>query len=851
MFVKVFVTGYSHVDSEWLWSLEEALHVVDETFSSVIELMEKYDDLFFVGSSSLYYEYIEKNNSVLFNRIKDFVKNSRWGLAGGFVEFDANMPSGESIVRQLVISQKYFFKRFNKYARILFLPDSFGFPASLPQLLIKAGFKYFVTTKLRWNDANEFPYNIFIWRSADGSEVLSYVTPLDYNEFLTNYRRVALAVIEQLKKQSIPAVLIVYGRGDHGGGIDEETIKNIMDWRKLEKPFIVEPAKFEEFFEYIERNYIDKLPIYMDELYLEFHRGVYTTGSLLKKLNRYNEELLLGVEKLYTIIHILFGGEYPSIIERLWRLLLINQGHDALSATLSSDVYLEVKNRALMVFKSLVRLYREGFKQLLEKIDGRYIVFNPYSFPLTTYMRVCGSIRGKHQDLGNNEKLVFLKSIPPIGFKALSSFNDEPDDTANIYEDNKYYFLENKYLKVSIDKRNGWITSIIDKQSMREALKKPIRLRIHNDLPMPTRGKLYAAGLFDAWEIYYLDGLNKYLYKDLKAISVKAKHRGPWYASVVCRYKYRQRLGRGYAYILAEIGLYADKPYIEIYFDIIWRTKHKLLKLIVPLNIDSKTAVFEIPYGVVEREDPARSADPYDRAKHEVPGHSWVDVSNGDFGVSIITDSKYGYSWLNGVLGVSFLRSPLFPVREAYTGYIEEYKRMQDKMLDFTISKLKGLVKKILNLLLMLNTYVQYHRFSKKLLYMDQGRRTVKVWIYPHKGTYMDGKTYRIAKELVKTMIIGCKHGSAGEVKTFSMINIEPDDIMITAFKLDGHNKILLRAYNPMKVGIRVCLRTYFKYRRAFETDFLGNILRELKRENTGIKLYFGPYEVKTIIFEL
>ncbi|ABN70237.1 glycoside hydrolase, family 38 [Staphylothermus marinus F1] len=850
MDIKVFLTGYSHIDSEWLWPLEESLRVVNETFSQVINLMEKYNDLFFVTGSSLYYEYVEKNDNVLFNKIKHFVERGRWELSGGFIEFDANMASGESIVRQLVMSQKYFYQHFNKYAEILFLPDSFGFPSSLPQLLRKSRIKYFVTSKLRWNDTNDFSYPIFIWRSNDGSKVLAYITPLDYNEFLTNYGRIIFVVYEQLRKQEIPAVLIIYGKGDHGGGIDEDTIKNIIEWRRRKERFIsINPSRIRDFFKYVEKHYTDKLPIYIGELYLEFHRGTYTVGSFIKKLNRYNEELLLSIEKLYTILNILFNIEYPSIVEKFWRLLLINQGHDALSATLSPNVYIEVRTRAYMLFKQLLKLYRRGLDKILEKTNGKYVLFNPNNFPLTTYMRVRGSIEGIFQDLGDNEKLVYVRNIPPLGFKVINSFNDIPSDAVKINEDKDFIFLENNYLKIIIDKKKCLVTNIFDKRLNLNILRKPIRLRMYSDLPMPTRGRLFAAGLFDAWETYYLDGLNKYLYKDLEPVEVEIKHRGPLYASVYCRYIYKQWFRRGYADISAEIGLYADKPYVEIYLDMIWRTKHKMLKLLIPLNIDSETAVFEAPYGVIERKDPLRSSDPFDKAKYEVPGHSWVDVSNGEFGVSIITDSKYGYSWMNGAIGVSLLRSPLFPIREAYAGYVEEYRHVQNKMLDLKFSKLKGLTKKILNFLLMINTYLSYLRFSKRPLYMDQGRRTARIWIYPHKGTYVEGKTYRVARELLTIHMLGYKNNSANKNTSISVMNVEPDNIVITTVKQLKPGKILLRVYNPINKTIIACLRTSFKYNKVYETDFLGNTLNYLEEDNGCIKLCFKPYEVKTIIF--
>jgi Alpha-mannosidase len=363
----VFLVAYSHIDSEWLWSLNETITVCENTLRKVLELMRNHPHLVYIQGGTLCLDLLEERNSGIINAVRDKIIEGKWEIAGTYLEFDAYMSSGESIIRQILQGVK----QANEHGldpQVLYLPDSFGFPSTLPKLMKGSGVKYFVTHKLGWNDTNDFPYHLFKWRSDDGSTVLAYIAPGGYNDYLSSIRRVLWNIHVQTQKQSIPIILQVYGRGDHGGGPGIDELINIVKWVKHYKPIILFiPARMTEFFKYIEATVASNLPVYNGELYLEFHRGIYTTGVLAKKLNRFNESLVTQVEKLYSILHAQYSSKYPrSELKKIWKNLLLNQGHDSLPSTVPINVYEEIVNRGFNVFKELLKQTKRGLLDILK-----------------------------------------------------------------------------------------------------------------------------------------------------------------------------------------------------------------------------------------------------------------------------------------------------------------------------------------------------------------------------------------------------------------------------------------------------------------------------------------------------
>ncbi len=420
---KVFLTGYAHIDSEWLWSLRETTEICRSTFKNVLDIMERFKDIVFELGPVLCYELIEAEEPKPLEKIIDKVKEGRWRIAGApFLEFDSYMPSGEFIVRHLLYGRKYFKKYGIDIEPVLFLPDSFGFPLTLSKILRGFNIRFFVTYKLKWNDTNEVKYNIFYWGTNPRESVLAYILPGNYNDYLSDIKRILWNLYKQYTKQRIPTILVVYGRGDHGGGPEEDEAKNLEYWKRP-YPFLkLTFSGMEEFFKYIEHTYSDNLPLLNDELYLEFHRGVYTTGTTAKKLNRINEYLALQVEKLYTMLMTLYDYEYPhEDINVLLRKILINQGHDSLPSTVTPEVYIDIVNRGFRTFRSLLKIMRNGLRKLCERVGSKYLVFNPNSQNISIYIRINGDIKGHCQHMNDGTRLCYIENLPSLGYITFNS----------------------------------------------------------------------------------------------------------------------------------------------------------------------------------------------------------------------------------------------------------------------------------------------------------------------------------------------------------------------------------------------------------------------------------------------
>ena len=841
---RVYVASNAHIDPEWLWGLDEALGFCRETFTRVLDLMSRHPCLIFIQGSSVYYEALEKSSPRLADRIKELVEKGGWRVTASFIEFDANMPLGESLVRHLLLGSLYFEERLGARPTTLWLPDSFGFPASLPQLVIKSGLRYFATSKLRWNDTNEPRFTVFRWRSVDGSTVLALITPGSYDDRLTGIARILLNLKKQLESQPLGILMQLFGGGDHGGGPSEEEASRLEEWWSTPPGLIkIESGGFDEFFEQLEKN--ANIPLHSGPLYLEFHRGVYTTGSVIKRLNRINESLVLQAEALYTLLKTIYGEPYPAEFSEIWRDILLGQGHDALSATVSREVYEEIVGRGVSVFRGLLEFLRRGLIVLSEKSGGGLIVFNPNSWPASPYLRLSGEEGLEGQRLSDGSILVFVDDLPPLGYRSFQRLGGDPRDRASVRMDNEDYVLENRFLRVRVSGRSGWITSLLIKDDGWEALGGPLRLRIYWDYPVPGRGDEAPACIFDAWELYHRDWPNRLFHMDLRARRIRVGERGPLYASVVAEYTYRQfpHASR----LVLEAGLYAGKPYLELVFKADWRARHRLLKLLVPVSVNSSMARYEAPYGVGIVVDPAKTRDPRWRAMYEAPMQRWVDVSDNTRGVAVINDSKYGFSWINGELGVSLLRAPRYPSRRIYENFIEEGGRAREEMRDYLLSRLGRWRRLALHSLMLARIMWGIFRRPGGSPFMDQGYHEARIWIYPHRGIYSDAGVPRLAAELNTRFVAAGTRGSGGAQA--SLLRAVPDSpVHVTGVKSSDRVKgaLVVRLYNTAGNEAEAVLEAGFGVKEAWEADLMERPLRKL--DVPGRPLRFKPFEVRTVL---
>ena len=850
----VFLLGYAHIDSEWLWSINETVNLCKSTFAKVLNLMEQHPILTFAQGGILCCELLEEEYPSIIQRVREAVKRNQFEFSASFLEFDAYMLSGESILRHLLYGAKYLDK-LGIGSDVLFLPDSFGFPNTLPKLLKGFGIKYFVTYKLNWNDTNEFPYHVFRWGEGV-DEVIAYLTPGSYNDNLSSVKRILWNMLIQMRKQNIPAILQFYGRGDHGGGPDEVELVNIGTWIRKYYPVIAFiPSTMSEFFKFVEKTYGDALPLFSGELYLEFHRGVYTTGALAKKLNRINENLVIDVEKIYSLLKTIFKEKYPkNELSRIWKMMLLNQGHDALPATVPEEVYETIIQRGYEAFRSLLNLLRQGLGTIAAKERGKYVIFNPNSWHVSIYKVVKGEcVNGYCQRLENGDNLIYLKNLPPLGFKIFNTLGEKPSDSVSVTENGKYYILENMFLKVIVDKDTGWVVDIHDKRYNHKVLSGPIRLRILWDYPLTLRGKTAFAAMFDAWEAFYLDGLNKFFYKDLKAYSHRISAKGPMYASITFEFKHRHLLF-GSSHFSLSIGVYAEKPFVEIRFRGVWKALHKFLKLMIPIGVSVNEAVFEMPYGVIRRRDSCRSENPMDRAKYEVPGQRWVDISDGCYGVAIVNDSKYGFSWCNGVLGVSLLRSPLQPIKRFIIKSMEMHPEIEKRFKDISFQIMSKSKQYAIQLGLLLITSILKLVNMIRLRPIDHGYHTATIWIYPHQGDYVEGGVANLASEL-NTRYVLVRGNVEGVEKSFSLLSVEPSDkVHVTAVKLCEYddNCLVLRLFNASHMKIVAKLKFNVDVTKVYRATHQEKPVCELpiSHENM-VSVFMEPFAVETILAKL
>lgn len=782
----ITLTGHSHIDLAWLWPMAETKRKIRRTASTVLSLMDRYPDFKYNQSSAQIYLFLKENEPELYEKVKEKIKSGVWEPIGGmWVESDCNLTSGESLVRQALYAQKFFEKEFGKRCKVAWLPDAFGFTWTLPQILKKAGLEYFLTTKINWNETNKFPYDLFYWQGLDGTRVIahSFLNPgqgyngnicaLDILGTWRNYRQ----------KTIYYNTLLSFGYGDGGGGPTLEMLEMYKRFKEFPGYPRLNMGIVEEFFEGIPR---EGLPIWDGELYLELHRGTYTTQSMMKKANRLVEHLLYTAEVLSSVSYIL-DGRYPQ--EELtsnWQKVLRNQFHDILPGSSIKEVYEDALKELKEVEDSAREIIGNAIREIASNIkidrDG-YIIFNPNSFPRT----ICyiGDIPepslelpdGKVievQRLANGKGLIYSPDIeiPPIGYIVLYVSKKEVEgDELNVTPS----LLENGMVRVTIGE-DGSIASFYDKKADREIFtERGNQIWAYSDRPRD----------WDAWDVspdYENYG------EEIKDVEyIKVTERGPSRGVVEIKKRYRNST------ILQRYILYKDNPRLDIETEIDWHERRILLKALFPFDIRSSYATYEIAYGHIQR--PTHKNTSWDAAKFEVPGHRWVDFSEGNYGVSLLNDGKYGYNANGNTIGISLLRSPIYP--------------------DF---------------------------------FADEGKHIFTYSIFPHKGDWKN----RTVKEAISlnTPIVGTKlspkEGKFRDRNSF--IEIDNSNIILgTLKKAEEDDAIILRLYEAYGFRGKVKIRCNFNVKRAVETNLLEEELSLINLDDNEIEVFFKPYEIKTL----
>lgn len=624
---EVIMAGHSHIDVAWLWTVKEVERKAERTFSNTLMLMDYDKDYRFTQSQAVLYDMVKKNNPALYERIKEKIKSGQWEVVGNaWVEADTNIASGESLIRQLLYGREFFCKEFGVDSNIYWLPDCFGFTWALPQIIVRSGMKYFVTTKLIGNDTNAFPHSLFRWRGPSGHEVLSYFQKTHYQgDYVPEY--VKETWDRNVQRGIVDASMGMYGYGDGGSGGTTAMIDSGYAVRQMPGLPKSRMGRVDEFLPAMDKYY-DELPVYRDELYYENHRGTFTTQAFVKKNNRRGEFMLRNIE----LMTLLSGVDYDKEeLERVWKLLLINQFHDIMPGTSIPQVYENCR-------KEYAEMHRAG-EALLEKAMDKLnsgISLEKDSFVVWNF--------DGHVQSGVTAEGFYADNVPAFGYKVF------PKDALPEVKPVEVSVngLENDCLRVELDK-NGEIIRIYDKKNDREVLDGVgNRLTIFQDKAVhETAWNLEADYVKRAWPLMKPESI-RVIPDDKQGI-----------IEVVRKFNLST--------IVQRIVLAPNADYIDFQTEADWQETLKMLKVEFPVAVTAREATYEIAHGTNTR--PTHCNTTFDAAKFEVCGHKFADLSEGLYGVSLINDCKYGYDVHDSNMRMTLLRSPTCPDQTADKGH--------------------------------------------------------------------------------------------------------------------------------------------------------------------------------------
>ncbi|HEX7000547.1 MAG TPA: alpha-mannosidase, partial [Trueperaceae bacterium] len=672
----VTAVGHAHIDLAWLWRQAHAREKAQRTFATVLHLMDQYPEYRFMHSSPQLYRWLEHDHPDLFERVRRRIRDGRWEITGGmWVEADTNLPSGESLIRQIVHGKRYMRERFGVDSKVLWLPDVFGYSAVLPQLLAKSGLPYFVTTKLSWNQFNRMPHDTFRWRGIDGTEVLAhFITTPERNSHHYTYngeldaREVTGIWREYRQKDVNDELLLAYGWGDGGGGPTREMLEAARVMDDLPGVPRVRQGHVEPFFERLARRVEgESLPVWDGELYLEYHRGTYTSQAAIKRANRRNEGRLHDAELAGTLAALLFGAPYPDLREA-WELLLYNQFHDVLPGSSIAPVYVDSAADHARIAQVADDAFAEAEALLPAPEDLGFLLFNSLGWARDGLVELPVGDRGtglaaegddgqhlESQEVGGGgSRTVLLRvpEVPSLGYRwvrlrqAEGSDGHARDSAVSATERT----LENEHYRLELDER-GQLARVYDKTNRREVLP-PGRpgnvLQLFEDKPLA----------FDAWDIdpYYQEAVREVAALEESAV----EEDGPLRAVLRLRWSLED------SEVTQRIVLTAGSRRIEFRTQVNWQERRTLLKVAFPVLVRARHATYDIGLGAIER--PTHWNTSWDWARFEVPAHRWADISEGGYGVALLNDCKYGYDVKDDVMRLTLLRSPVRPDPDADRG---------------------------------------------------------------------------------------------------------------------------------------------------------------------------------------
>ena len=644
--------GHAHIDTAWLWPIRETKRKCTRTFASAVALMDDYPEYVFAASSAQHYTWIEERHPELFAKIEERVERGQWMPVGGmWVEADMNLPSGESLVRQIVFGQRYFEKKFGRRCTEVWIPDVFGYPAGLPQVFIAGGMDRFVTQKLSWNKQNTFPHSTFWWEGLDGSRVLTHFPPVDtYNAEITP-EEFGFSITNFKDHAWSTDSLMPFGWGDGGGGPTREMLERARRLAHIDSRATLEVGVPDAMFDRIERD-IERgapAPVWRGELYFETHRGTLTSQIETKLGNRRCERLLVEAELWSATL-----GRNAEI-DHLWKAVLTQQFHDILPGSSIAWAH----DDAEAVFVEVGAELEARIASLLADVavPGRSLA-NPADAAIDEVVVLeadgddATAIAGDHGQVLSDGRIAVRVAVPALGTAPLVP---QPVDDRVVMSDSS---MTNGHLAVRWDAL-GNITSIIDLAHTRELVptgEVAGALELAVDHPVE----------YDAWDLeswtrsggVALTGRGDL---DGGTVEVAIVDDGP----LVGRVKVARTFGPSRSSVTYELRAGSAQLLVHVEFD--WHHDEHLLSMAFPLDVRSDVAMCDIQFGVVAR--PTHPSSPWDAAKFEVCAHRFVDIAEPDFGVAILNTGRYGHGVFDGAVRVSLAKAAEYPDPNADRGH--------------------------------------------------------------------------------------------------------------------------------------------------------------------------------------
>lgn len=646
--MRVVGVGHAHIDTAWLWPVRETVRKCARTFASAVRLMDDDPDYRFVCSQAVQYAWMEERYPSLFARITEKVAAGQFVPVGGmWVEADMNLPSGESLVRQLVHGQRYFLSRFGLRCKEVWIPDVFGYPASMPQVYAAAGCDRFVTQKLSWNKQNRFPHNTFWWEGIDGTRVLTHFPPVDtYNAEVTG-EEMAFSERNFREHGWSDWALMPYGHGNGGGGPTREMVQRAHRMNDLDGAPQLSLGTSDEFFDRVEAELAGgaTAPVWSGELYFEMHRGTLTSQIETKVGNRRCERLLREAELWWAA-----GGAVPTAVAEevrvLWSDVLLQQFHDIIPGSSIAWVHDDAEREHARIAARLEELIGEAFVRM--GLMGTAGAAGASEVGGDDWAVANAATHQRTEVVSAPDGSPLIVQVPGSGFVPLDRGMIGIEDVPEVITTERS--MANGQLAVSWD-LDGSISSIIDMARGRELLpaRRSITVELAPDHPVE----------FDAWDVEsWTTGLGAPVAGDSEIA---------WLERSPLRARLQVRRSVGTASTMTMVyTLRALSARLDLEFDIDWHESEQLLSLMVPLDVRASEAVCDIQFGHVRR--PTHPSSPWDAAKFEVCAHRFVDLAEPEFGVAVLNDGRYGHGLFDGGVRVSLLRAARYPDPDADQG---------------------------------------------------------------------------------------------------------------------------------------------------------------------------------------